>query len=107
MEGDWVVPPLSHDPGPVEFSERAHHRRPFSISSLLRSNPLILSWIEGRPAAMPFWMVCAWLDISPQAARERLERVAANPDAYREPLRLVGTARRGGDINTRSPQNLG
>ena len=50
----------------------------------------ILSWVQGRPAALPFWMACGWLDISPQATRERLERVAANPDAYREPLRLVG-----------------
>ena len=55
-----------------------------------RDTAEILSWVQGRPAALPFWMLCGWLDISPTATRERLERVAANPDAYREPLRLVG-----------------
>ena len=47
-----------------------------------RDSAEILSWIEGRPAALPFWMACQWLDISPQATRERLQALAANPDAY-------------------------
>ena len=50
----------------------------------------VLSWVQGRPAALPFWLACHMLDISPRETRERLERMAANPDAYREPLRLVG-----------------
>ena len=54
-----------------------------------RDTAEILSWVQGRPSALPFWMACHWLDISPLETRERLERMAANPDAYREPLRLV------------------
>ena len=49
----------------------------------------ILHWIDGRPAALPFWMACQWLDISPTGARVRLRAMAANPSAYREPLRLA------------------
>ena len=60
-----------------------------------RDTSEILSWIEGRPAALPFWMSCHWLDISPLATLERLERVAANPDAYHEPQGLVGHRTKG------------
>ena len=60
-----------------------------------RDTAEILSWVQGRPAALPFWLACQWLDISPQATRERLEKVAANPAAYREPLRLVGHRTKG------------
>ena len=60
-----------------------------------RDTTEILSWIEGRPAALPFWLACHWLEISPPATRERLQRVAANPSAYREPLRLVGYRTKG------------
>ena len=49
----------------------------------------VLCWVNGGPAALPFRMACQWLDISPQATRKRLEKIAANPAAYREPLRLV------------------
>ena len=49
----------------------------------------ILSWIQGRPAALPFWMACHWLDISPLETRVRLQAMAANSDAYRESLRIV------------------
>ena len=38
---------------------------------------------------MPFKLACQWLDISPQVMRERLEKIAANPAAYQEPLRLI------------------
>ena len=34
-------------------------------------------------------MAYQWLDINPTATRERLQAMAANPEAYREPLRLV------------------
>ena len=54
-----------------------------------------LSWIQGRPAALPFKLACQWLDISPQATRERLQAIAADPDAHREPLRLVGHRTKG------------
>ena len=27
-----------------------------------RDTAEILSWVQGRPAALPFWMVCQWLD---------------------------------------------
>ena len=54
-----------------------------------RDTAEILSWVQGRPAALPFWMACQWLDISPQATRVRLQAMAAAPDAYREPLQLV------------------
>ena len=60
-----------------------------------RDTAEILSWIQGRPAALPFWLACQCLEISPQATRERLQRVAANPSAYREPLRLVGHRTKG------------
>jgi hypothetical protein len=60
-----------------------------------RDSAEILSWIEGRPAALPFCLACQWLDINPQATRERLGRVAANPDAYRGLLRLVGHRTKG------------
>ena len=63
-----------------------------ALTDLLRGRDTAeaVSWIEGRPAALPFWMACHWLDISPQATRERVQAVAADPSAYREPLRLVG-----------------
>ena len=51
--------------------------------------------MEGRPAALPFSTSCHWLDISPRETRVRLERMAANPDAYREPLRLVAHRTKG------------
>ena len=54
-----------------------------------RDTAEILSWVQGRPARLPFSTACQWLDISPQEARLRLREIAANPDAYREPLRLV------------------
>jgi hypothetical protein len=56
-----------------------------------RDSAEILSWIEGRPAALPFWMACQWLELSPQATRERLQKVAANP----RPWRLVGHRTKG------------
>ena len=62
-----------------------------------RDTSEILSWIEGRPAALPFWMACHWLDISPLATLERLERVAANAAPTTSRRGLWGTARRGGD----------
>ena len=46
-----------------------------------RDTAEILSWIQGRPAALPFWMGCRWLDISPRETRERLRAIAAEPDA--------------------------
>lgn len=54
----------------------------------------ILSWIQGCPAALPFWMACHWLDISPLETRVRLEKMAANPGAYRG-LSRYPTSRRG------------
>ncbi len=60
-----------------------------------RDTAEILSWIDGRPAALPFWMACAWLDISPQAARERVQAMVPTPSAYREPLRLVAHRTKG------------
>ena len=48
-----------------------------------------LSWINGGPAALPFAMACELLDINPQNARQRLREIAADPDAYKKPLRLV------------------
>ena len=62
-----------------------------ALTDLLRGRDTaeILSWVQGRPSALPFWLACHWLDISPLETRERLERMAADPDAYREPLRLV------------------
>ena len=55
----------------------------------------ILSWIQGRPAALPFWLACQWLDISPRETRLRLQAMAANPVGYRERLRLVAYLTRG------------
>ena len=55
-----------------------------------RDTAEVLSWVQGRPAALPFWLACQMLDISPRDTRVRLERMAANPSAHREPLRLVG-----------------
>ena len=55
-----------------------------------RDTAEILSWVQGRPAALPFWLACQWLDISPLATRERLQAMAADPDACRERVRLVG-----------------
>ena len=68
-----------------------------ALTDLLRGRDTaeILSWVRGRPAALPFWMACHWLEISPLATRERLQKVAANPSAYREPLRLVGHRTKG------------
>ena len=60
-----------------------------------RDTAEVLSWVQGRPAALPFWMACQWLEISPVATRERLQEMAVNPDAYREPLRLVGYRTKG------------
>ena len=54
-----------------------------------RDAATILSWINGSPAALPFSMACQWLDISPREARLKLREIAANPAAYREPLKLV------------------
>ena len=55
-----------------------------------RDTAEILSWmIQGRPAALPFWVACQWLDISPQATRERLQAMAADPDAYRKLVKLA------------------
>ena len=68
-----------------------------ALMDLLRGRDTaeILSWFQGRPAALPFWMACHWLDISPQETRARLQAMAANPDAYREPLRLVAHRTKG------------
>ena len=68
-----------------------------AIKDLLdgRETAKALSWVNGSPAALTFSVACHWLDISPQATRERLEKVAANPSAYREPLRLVGYRTKG------------
>ena len=62
-----------------------------ALTDLLRGRDAdgVLSWINGGPAALPFRMACQWLDINPQVTREHLEKIAANPAAYREPLRLV------------------
>ena len=49
----------------------------------------VLSWINGNSASLTFSMACSWLDVSPQVMRERLEKIAANPAAYREPLKLI------------------
>ena len=40
-------------------------------------------------------MACQWLDISPGNTRVRLQAMAANPDAYRESLRLVAYLTKG------------
>ena len=63
-----------------------------ALMDLLRGHDTAeaFSWIDGRPAALPFWMACHWLDISLRETRQRLQAMAADPDAYREPLRLVG-----------------
>ena len=39
-----------------------------ALTDLLRGRDTagVLSWIDGRPAALPFWMACHWLDISPR-----------------------------------------
>ena len=68
-----------------------------ALADLLRGRDTaeILSWVQGRPSALPFWMACYWLDIRAQATREHLEKVAANPSAYREPLRLVAYLTKG------------
>ena len=68
-----------------------------ALTDLLRGRDTaeILSWIEGRPSALPFWMACHWLDICPRETRQRLQEMEANPDAYREPLRLVGHRTKG------------
>ena len=68
-----------------------------ALMDLLRGRDTaeILSWVQGRPAALPFWLACHWLEINPQATRERLQKVAANPSAYREPLRLVAHRTKG------------
>ena len=60
-----------------------------------RDTAEVLSWVQGRPAALPFWMACQWLEIGPLATRERLQKVAADPSAYREPLRLVAHRTKG------------
>ena len=62
-----------------------------ALSDLIRGRDTaeVLSWVQGRPAALPFWMLCGWLDISPLETRGRLQAMAANPSAYRERLRLV------------------
>ena len=49
----------------------------------------VLSWIDGSPAALPFSLACEWLDISPRETRLRLGKIAANPAAYRRPLKLI------------------
>ena len=49
----------------------------------------VLSWVNASPARIPFSMACGWLDISPQETRLRLQRIATNPAAYRESMRLV------------------
>ena len=60
-----------------------------------RDTAEILSWVQGRPAALPFWMACHWLDISPLETRLRLQAMAADPAAYRERLRLVAYLTKG------------
>ncbi len=52
-----------------------------ALTDLLRGRDTaeILSWIDGRPAALPFWMACHWLDISPRNTPVRLRAMAANP----------------------------
>ena len=54
-----------------------------AIKDLLdgRETAKALSWVNGSPAALTFAMACHWLDISPQEARQRLQAMAANPDA--------------------------
>ena len=68
-----------------------------ALTDLLRGRDTakILSWVQGRPAALPFWMACHWLDISPLETRERLQSMAANPAAFRERLRLVAYLTKG------------
>ena len=66
-----------------------------ALTDLLRGRDTaeILSWVQGCPAALPFWMACHWLDISPRETRQRLRAMAANPSAYQEPLKLVSHRR--------------
>ena len=55
-----------------------------ALTDLLKGHDTteVLSWIDDRPAALPFWMACHWLDISPRETRQRLREIAANPSAY-------------------------
>ncbi len=52
-----------------------------ALTDLLRGRDAagVLSCIEGRPAALPFWMACHWLDISARNTPVRLRAMAANP----------------------------
>ena len=62
-----------------------------ALTDLLRGRDTIAirRWFNGGPARLPFLMACEWLDICPRKTRLRLGKIAANPAAYREPLRLV------------------
>ena len=68
-----------------------------ALMDLLRGRDTaeILSWIQGRPAALPFWLACQWLELSPQATRERLQAMAAEPTPQRTrgPVRKRSSAR--------------
>ncbi len=52
-----------------------------ALTDLLRGRDTaeVLSWIQGRPAALPFWMACQWLDISPLETRQRLREMGSRP----------------------------
>ena len=70
-----------------------------ALTDLLRGRDTaeILSWIPGRPAALPFLMACHWLDISPAAKRARLQEMAANRVPTASPCGLWGTEQRRAD----------